>query len=389
MSNMDTNNQAVSINTIQESVSSIVEKGYKVCSSDFLAQLKHHGVTVGVPKQIIIIGCGGTGSWFMPKLVKIINDAYYKKIIINKLEIIFIDGDEVEQKNLLRQNFVPVDIGKNKAEVMANRYGCQIHDDLVTVKYIDKYITVDKYKSKMNQEFADRFITIENIANIGIETLIFNFIDNGISRKMLHSLAMNRGCDIIDVGNNEFNGQLTFSHYSAIGENISTFNSWYYIQHTDQLDDMSNLSIYNCANVDEEAIGQMFNANDMAASVAGNFFNCLIMTKKVLYARYDFVTNHNLSVSRSAPMLTKKFWDQFNETETYDIGRNVSSVVMNAIDDSINKHFEPKPKPIKKVKEVKTLDVAELCDPIAINNGDLGSGPVMPSVNLAMVAAYD
>lgn len=389
MSNMDTNNQAVSINTIQESVSSIVEKGYKVCSSD-LAQLKHHGITVSVPKQIIIIGCGGTGSWFMPKLVKIINDAYYKKIIINKLEIIFIDGDEVEQKNLLRQNFVPVDIGKNKAEVMANRYGCQIHDDLVTVKYIDRYITVDKYKSKMNQEFADRFITIENIANVGMETLIFNFIDNGISRKMLHSLAMNRGCDIIDVGNNEFNGQLTFSHYSSVSENISTFNSWYYIQHIDQLDDMSNLSIYNCANTDEDAIGQMFNANDMAASVAGNFFNCMIMTKKVLYARYDFVTNHNLSITKSAPLMTKEFWDYFEERRNnVGISRNIRNIVMKSIDESIEQHFKPKPKAVKKVQEIKTLDIAELCDPIIVNNHDFVSGPIVAGIDLAMAAAYD
>ena len=63
------------------------------------------------PERIFIIGCGGTGGWFMPKLIKILNDAKAKFLIDDKVEIILIDKDTVSTKNLARQNFIAQDIG--------------------------------------------------------------------------------------------------------------------------------------------------------------------------------------------------------------------------------------------------------------------------------------
>ena len=36
--------------------------------------------------------------------------------------VIICDGDVVEEKNLVRQNFTPADQGENKARVLAERY---------------------------------------------------------------------------------------------------------------------------------------------------------------------------------------------------------------------------------------------------------------------------
>jgi molybdopterin/thiamine biosynthesis adenylyltransferase len=60
-----------------------------------------------------IIGCGGVGSWLVPKLAK----------LVPTKDIILMDGDVLEEKNLDRQLFDPHCIGMNKAEALAERYG--------------------------------------------------------------------------------------------------------------------------------------------------------------------------------------------------------------------------------------------------------------------------
>ena len=48
------------------------------------------------PSRILVIGAGGTSSWFAPKFSKIINDAIRKNLLSNKkLEITYLDGDVV------------------------------------------------------------------------------------------------------------------------------------------------------------------------------------------------------------------------------------------------------------------------------------------------------
>lgn len=57
-----------------------------------------------------VIGCGGGGSWLVPKLVRLVKD------------ITLIDGDILEEKNLDRQLFRPDRIGWNKARALADMY---------------------------------------------------------------------------------------------------------------------------------------------------------------------------------------------------------------------------------------------------------------------------
>jgi hypothetical protein len=62
--------------------------------------------------DIIVIGAGGTGARvcaLLPRLVRAGD------------RIVVMDGDEVEERNLLRQHFTPSDVGANKAEVCATR----------------------------------------------------------------------------------------------------------------------------------------------------------------------------------------------------------------------------------------------------------------------------
>lgn len=64
--------------------------------------------------KVHIVGAGGVGSWLVPSLC----------CLVGPQRIIVYDGDKLEAKNLSRQFYTANDIGKNKAEALAAKYGC-------------------------------------------------------------------------------------------------------------------------------------------------------------------------------------------------------------------------------------------------------------------------
>ena len=65
--------------------------------------------------KIILVGAGGTGSFVAEGLCRLL-------INYPDIPIYIIDFDTVEKKNILRQNFYPQDVGKFKAQALAERY---------------------------------------------------------------------------------------------------------------------------------------------------------------------------------------------------------------------------------------------------------------------------
>ena len=83
------------------------------------------------PVKVIIIGAGGTGGYVIPHLYRIGFAAG------RPMRIIVCDGDVVESKNLIRQNFVEQDIGRNKAQVLAERYSAAFG---IECEYIPRFV---------------------------------------------------------------------------------------------------------------------------------------------------------------------------------------------------------------------------------------------------------
>jgi len=75
---------------------------------------EHHTV------RITLVGCGGTGSWLAPSIVRL---ARSLKDAGRGVEVVFVDPDKVEPKNTLRQNFCDAEVGLPKAHALASRYG--------------------------------------------------------------------------------------------------------------------------------------------------------------------------------------------------------------------------------------------------------------------------
>lgn len=72
------------------------------------------------PITIILVGCGGTGSYMAMHVGRIL----YALIERGQYaQGIFVDGDRVEPQNVGRQLFVEAELGVNKADALALRYG--------------------------------------------------------------------------------------------------------------------------------------------------------------------------------------------------------------------------------------------------------------------------
>ena len=113
--------------------------------------------------------------------------------------IIIADGDIVERKNLIRQNFAECDIGENKAEVMAERYS-EVFG--IETEYIPDFIE--------SEEQLCELLDVKGRWNepkpIGI---LIGAVYNNRSRVMCHNVFQTLDDMIyIDAGNGEYTGQV-------------------------------------------------------------------------------------------------------------------------------------------------------------------------------------
>lgn len=147
------------------------------------------------PVSILIIGAGGTGGYIIPNLYRI---AYATR---RKYKILIADGDIVEKKNLVRQNFSNYDIGSNKAEAMAERYS-EVFG--IETEYVPEYIE--------DEDMLCELLTQKNEKeewHIKPLYIIIGAVDNNRSRVMCHNV-FNKLRDVIyiDSGNGEYTGQV-------------------------------------------------------------------------------------------------------------------------------------------------------------------------------------
>ena len=144
--------------------------------------------------DILIVGCGGTGSHYIKELGRLL---YGKSS--GEVQIILIDGDVVEEKNLVRQAFLPQDIGRNKAQVMA-----EILSEVYGIEtvYYDKYI-----------DRADDFRSMIRMDSV---VLLVGCVDNHQCRQSMHSFYQEmENCIYMDSANEYSAGEVVIG--SRIG----------------------------------------------------------------------------------------------------------------------------------------------------------------------------
>ena len=155
--------------------------------------------------NIIQIGCGGTGSFLFPHITRFLSNIRRRN---NEVQIFYTicDDDFVESRNILRQNFHKLNIGRLKTKsLLTNNY-------LFNLKKIGfKIFTINK-RFKSLKSF-DKLITDHiSFHSTGIN-IIIGCVDNNKSRRIIYKwITDDRVCEIntiyLDSGNNLYNGQI-------------------------------------------------------------------------------------------------------------------------------------------------------------------------------------
>lgn len=146
------------------------------------------------PVKIVVLGAGGTGGYVIPHLYRL---GYASE---HPTRIIVCDGDVVEQKNLIRQNFVEQDIGRNKAQVLAERYAAAFG---IKCEYRPEFIETQEELHTLTE--PDRVPYPMEPQRV----ILLGCVDNNKSRQLCHRVfEQKRNLIYIDAGNGEHTGQV-------------------------------------------------------------------------------------------------------------------------------------------------------------------------------------
>jgi PRTRC genetic system ThiF family protein len=157
---------------------------------------------------LVLAGCGGSGSWLAPSLVRVARLVTEK---FNKVvQVVFIDPDTVEPKNCYRQNFAEFEVGRNKAETLATRYGLAWGMDVLTLPGpFDSEL--DSLLSSERQTWYGLSIVVGCVDNARARAEIQRYVDEksgyGAARWWL------------DCGNDRHSGQVLLGGYNSKNDN--------------------------------------------------------------------------------------------------------------------------------------------------------------------------
>jgi len=168
------------------------------------------------PVKIIMLGAGGTGGHVAPHLYRLLH------ALDRSTEVVVCDGDIVEEKNLVRQNFISLDLGRNKAKVLAERYASAFG---LEVSYIPEFIEDENKLTELIKPATYQAGPYSYKKEEGLSILI-GCVDNNRSRQLCHQVF--KAADnliYIDSGNGEFGGQVVCgirrsgkTYYKPIGD---------------------------------------------------------------------------------------------------------------------------------------------------------------------------
>ena len=151
------------------------------------------------PVRIVMLGAGGTGAYAAPHIYRLLH------VLDRPSRFVICDGDIVEPKNLVRQNFVSADLGQNKARVLAERYSAVMG---LETEYVPDF--VEKLPQLM-ELIEPRGWELERYSYRQTEemVLLLGCVDNNRTRQLCHqAFYQSKDLIYIDSGNGEYTGQV-------------------------------------------------------------------------------------------------------------------------------------------------------------------------------------
>lgn len=154
----------------------------------------------------LMVGAGGTGSYVLPLLL----ERYEQERVEHK--VLVVDGDVLEERNLLRQGFYLDDLGLNKAQALVKHYK---DVDLATgVYYSTKNITSISYLVQVVQTMVSFHTDIDEVRLVccADNTMVRYRLELGLH--LILNLPTIKQVIYVDSGNTELRGQVLFHKYS-------------------------------------------------------------------------------------------------------------------------------------------------------------------------------
>lgn len=249
-----------------------------------------------VKEVTLVVGAGGTGSYFIKNLV------HYCNTLSSTVDqnILVIDGDIVEEKNLLRQGFYRNDLGFPKATTIIDRL---------------KPITSDHVNIHAELTFLSTAQQIVDMLCSGIYANAENYtivscVDNNMARLrmmigmyLLHE-ATGKEVRFVDSGNTEWTGQTLASvlkarkHTYLKGLYSAILNGYDTVQNFEIQRNDSNNILYNQFTTNPDWINNLtkgdheLSCDDVTASNPQNVATNMTASS-VLLTMYDRVQRKN------------------------------------------------------------------------------------------------
>ena len=134
--------------------------------------------------NVVVVGCGGIGSWLLDPLCCYLNSQGFKG------DIKLWDGDKYEEANSVRQQFDSSYVNNNKAASQAER--CKLQYPLLRFTGYSEYVTADN----VNRVMANG-------------DLVISCVDNHPARRLLANQAERlNNVALLTAGNEKFDGNV-------------------------------------------------------------------------------------------------------------------------------------------------------------------------------------
>ncbi len=223
--------------------------------------------------SIVLVGCGGTGGYLVPKLARLLMTLKQFKRETNFF-LTVVDPDTVEEANLYRQNFVRNDLGKNKAHVMAQRYSLHFGINIGSVP--ERIESPEKLRELFLSLRDDRYSYSQQ------SCILIGCVDNNSARRVMHDLFKNwnglgyrHNLYYIDAGNGRYSGQVV-TGYREVNKLILPPVGEIFPDAIIEDDEPPRSCIQNALEAP-----QNIGANDLAATMVFSVLNILLTEEEI------------------------------------------------------------------------------------------------------------
>lgn len=239
---------------------------------------------------LALVGCGGTGSHLAQTIAKLA--AHCQQSGGPELEIFFIDGDRVEEKNIGRQLFGPQDLYRNKAEVLAARFNAVWGLRITAIPHmLDDQTLAGLHRSPRG--------------------ILVGAVDSAAARALLNRWSSIDPWQIwLDCGNHEYSGQVVcgttndaqrLDRALSLGSVCTDVPSPALV-YPDLLKQPPKRPRLDCAAAMEDN-RQSLLVNQLMATIAGQYLNALILNRQL--TRFETVADLDGLTMRSTPITAR------------------------------------------------------------------------------------